>query len=84
MIENMFSIYDAKAENYGPPVRALNKATIIRTFTDLANNPQEEIGEHPEDYTLFHLGTYDSTTGKFENLKAPVALGLAQEYVRNE
>ena len=82
MIEQIFSIYDSKAELYGPPIKAHNKGSILRSFQDVANNPEDPIGKHPEDFTLFHIAEFDSATGKYKNLPAPVSVGTAHEFIK--
>lgn len=78
----MFSIYDSKAEVFKQPFMLRTKGEAIRGFTDLANDEKTEIGKHPEDFTLFHLGSYDMVSGKFANLVTPLSLGVAIEFRR--
>lgn len=62
------SVRDRAADAYGRPffVAALGQA--IRSFTDEVNKkgPDNTIGSHPEDFDLYHLGTFDDATGTFE------------------
>lgn len=68
-IENIYCIYDKKAEAFpAQPYFARTDGIAIRAFTDLANRPDNDIGQHPEDYSLFRVGTYDTLRG----LVAPV------------
>ncbi len=80
----IFSIFDSKAENYNTPMFLAAKGQATRAFDDETNRPESEISKHPEDYTLFCLGEYDSDTGKIESLNTPESLGLALEYKRSE
>nr|UXQ88131.1 MAG: nonstructural protein [Microvirus sp.] len=63
MKHNIYSIYDSKAEAYSLPFYMQHEAQAIRTLQDWTNNPETPYSKHPEDYTLFHLGTYDEITG---------------------
>jgi len=74
MIRQIYSVRDAQAAIYGPPVLALTDGEAIRSFQTAANNPQSAIGQHPADYDLFHLGTFDDETGKYQSLEAPKRL----------
>ena len=60
----MYSIYDQCAEVHNTPVPALNVGPVLREFTDLANNPNDPIGKHPEHYSLWELGEFDNSAGK--------------------
>lgn len=75
-------IRDAKAEMFMNPVFSVAVGEAIRSFEDEVNNPQSPLNKHPEDYTLFHLGTFDEATGKFDLFEAPVSLGGASDYIK--
>ena len=59
----MFSIYDSKAKSYLPPFHMPNDDMALRVFQDCVSDPNHAFGKHPEDYTLFHLGSFDDETG---------------------
>ena len=63
MIHNIYAVYDSKAETYTPPFFQHHKAMALRTFTDACNDKGHTFGMHPEDYTLYDLGTYDDAIG---------------------
>lgn len=83
MIKQVFVIYDSKACYYKQPFMFLAKGEAIRAFSDAANDPKCEFGLHPEDFTLFHIATFDELKAKYEMLPAPVSLGCAIEYKKN-
>lgn len=76
----IFSVYDSKAENFHTPMFVPTKGIATRSFTDVANNPESEIYRHPEDYTLFLIGEFDSSNGLVTPLTTPESLGLAVEF----
>jgi hypothetical protein len=76
----VFSVFDSKAEVYKHVLFYTHKGEATRQFADVANDEKTEIGLHPEDYTLFYLGRFDQTTGKFENNMTPESMGVAIEY----
>jgi len=80
----MYAIYDSKAEKFSRPIFARSNGEMIRSFTDLANDAQHPIGQHPEDYTLFSTGDYDDNTGVVNNLKTQVSLGIAIQFKKAE
>ena len=60
----IYTVYDNKAEIYKHPMFVLNNAAAIRSFTDIRNNPETDVYKHPEDYSLFHIGSWDDNDGK--------------------
>ena len=76
-MKQVLAVYDAKAEIFTQPIFTIAIGEGVRSFEDEVNNPQSPFSKHPEDYTLFHLGTYDETSAKFDLLTAPVSLGGA-------
>lgn len=71
MQQLIFSIRDAKGDFFNQPFPQLTKAEALRTFSELANDPQSRIAKHPEDYDLYYLGTYETVTGQLDPLKSP-------------
>ena len=80
----IFSIFDSKAENFNTPIFLPTEGQAIRIFDDMVNDQADksEIAKHPEDYTLFCLGEFDSDAGLVTPLTTPKSLGLAQEFVK--
>jgi hypothetical protein len=79
MLLQVFSVYDSKAEAYLPPFYIPAIGAAIRHFSDSANDPQTAFHKHPEDYGLFHLGSFDDNLCSFDLLPTPLHLGLAQD-----
>lgn len=79
----VFSIRDAAAEIYQTPFCTRSKGEALRVFQDLANDQSHPVGQHPEDYCLFHIGEYNQDTA--EMIPAvPNSMGLAVEFSRSE
>lgn len=81
MIQNVFSIYDTKASAYLTPFFLPTVPMALRVFAECANSSDHQFGRHPEDFTLFHLGTFDDETCIFTALETKAALGVAIEFV---
>ena len=62
MIINVYAIHDSKAHSYLQPFFMHNDDLAIRSFTDASMNTESQFNQHPLDYTLFHIGTYDDET----------------------
>lgn len=71
MKKEIFSIYDKIAQIYHNPVYLINKGIAIRQAQDQFKNPDSEIAQHPEDFILFHIGTFEDTTAKITMLEIP-------------
>lgn len=80
MITRMFSVYDSKAKAFLPPFFMPVDAVAKRTFSDCANDPRHAFCMHPEDYTLFALGTFDDNNAAVEIFAQAVNLGLASNH----
>lgn len=83
MKTNLYVIFDVKAKFYNKPFYLPNTATAIRTFTDLANDMNTDIGKHPEDFILFEIGTYDDATATIESTE-PHVIARAHELVEQK
>lgn len=84
MIYKIFSVYDVKAEAYARPFFAETRGVALRSFQDIANDPNHQIGKYPSDYTLFEIGQYNDQSGELVNAEANVALGAAIEFVKEK
>lgn len=84
MVLKVFTIYDSKAEAYMQPFFMQTKGQAMRALVDTLEDPKTQFCKHPEDFTLFEIGTYDDQTGKFENLDAPVSIGNLVEFKNKE
>lgn len=66
MQNKILTIYDCKAEAYGRPFVARSTGEGLRSFTDEVNSGREDsqLSNHPEDFTLFEVGTFDDAKGE--------------------
>lgn len=81
MITNCFSIYDSKARVFSTPFFAITKEVALRMFMEGANDPSTQLNRHSEDFTLFHVGTFDDDRGILVALEiSNINLGLAANF----
>lgn len=79
MTSPMFSIYDAVSETHSAPFPAPNAAVAARYFQDECENNQSLYFKHPDDYSLFEIGTFCNETAALVKLPAPRRIcGAAQ------
>lgn len=79
MMQKVFAVYDQKSEAYMRPFFMNTKGQAIRAFADELESENSQLAKHPEDYTLFEIGSYDDSRGHLEALSAPESLGTALE-----
>jgi len=76
----IFSVYDSKAEFYGNPFFMQSVGEAIRGFQDISTDMSTNIGRHPGDFTLFHLGEYENSYGEWTLFDTKKNLGTALEH----
>lgn len=63
---NVYAVFDKAVSAYMRPFFMQSDGQALRSFKDEALNADSPIGQHPEDYTLFRLASWDDNTGDFE------------------
>lgn len=85
-LHRIVAVRDIQIEEYLRPftVPAIGGAT--RSFTDEVNRtaPDNPMSQHPADYHLFELGTFDTQTGEIFPLPTPPRLLLRGEDALNK
>ncbi len=76
-----FSVHDSKVEAFVKPFFDVTRGSAIRAFSDAVNEEDSAFHRHAEDYTLFHVGSFDQELGVFEVFSAPVSLGNALTFM---
>ncbi len=81
MNHRIFVIFDSKARCYMPPFFMPEVGQAVRVFSDMCNDKSHAFGQHPEDYTLFEIGTFDDREGKLLQLKASITHGVGLAFL---
>lgn len=76
----VMAAYDNKARVFLNPFYVSQVAVGVRAFAEAANTPGHQICSHPQDFTLFHLGSYNDDNAVFEFITPYGNLGLAAQY----
>jgi len=79
----MFSMYDNKLEGFMRPFFLQTKAVAVRAIIDLAKDPKEATAQHPGDYTLYQLGTFEDHSGEIQQFTPPLRVGVVSELITN-
>ncbi len=78
MKTNMYVIYDAKAQIYNKPFHQANEQVLMRTVSDLRNEPGTDIFKHPSDFNLYQTGVYDDETGIIHGMEKKLILTFVE------
>ena len=82
----LYSIYDAKAEQFSPPQVYHNDMLALRAFEGLVNDDKTLINSYPEDFSLHYVGNLGDTNGRYyidgsDETSVPILVGRAVDYV---
>lgn len=60
---------DSAILTFSSPVVVPARGAAVRSFTDAVNSGdvQSDVANHPDDFELWQLATFDDMTGLFEN-----------------
>lgn len=85
MIYPICAIRDAKTQFY-PPQAEENTQSAIRNFAMAINNSTGLLGFSPGDFTLFHVGNFDTEKGQVDGVWPieQLATGLDVYNVKDE
>ncbi len=84
MQQNVFSVYDSKIEAFLQPFFMPTRAAAIRALTDTLGEPGHMFAKHPEDYTLFYLGSFEDEKAVFDLEPTPQSLAVLIELINTE
>lgn len=78
----VLAIRDRQLNAFMQPFFAPTIGTGIRAFADMLNDKQSEPAKHPEDYDLYHLADFDTTTGQFTTQERPTQVAIGTNLLR--
>ena len=79
----VYVIRDSVSQVYDRPMCARSEGEMVRSFSDVAKDTSHPIGQHPEHYSLWNVGTYDDNSGMIE-ATPPVHVVNAIDLVRGD
>ena len=77
---NVYAIFDRASGVYDRPWCAHSDAAAIRSFTDIASDADHPIGKHPDDFTLFRIGTWTDDKGDLNGEAPEKVINGAEAY----
>jgi len=78
------AIRDRQLNGFMQPFFTQSKGQAIRAFSDLVNDKQHPVGQHPEDYDLWHLGSWTDDDGRFHQTSegnGPQQIAVGTNYI---
>lgn len=82
MILQVCAAYDSKARAFLAPFTVAHVDMAVRAFAHVANQPGQQVHDHPADFSLHHLGTFDDGTGELVAFEHAVHLGIGSNYIK--
>jgi len=79
MMTEIFSVYDAAAARYIDPFPAPTVDFAIRAFREGCADPEHMFCKFPEDYALYHIGSFDTERGVIKNIEG-VKIAMASNF----
>lgn len=78
MVHLMYTVFDVKTGAYMVPFYQPTRGAAERAFIDAVRDPSHTFAKHPEDFTLFEIGSFDDGDASFDLRKSliPVITGL--------
>lgn len=61
---NIYVVYDRASKHYGSIHNQKTDAEAIRSFSQVVNEPGNQISNTPDDFTLFSIGQFDQNIGE--------------------
>lgn len=81
-MKKLYAIRDDKACIYNAPCIMDNDSVAIRSFSDMVfNDSKTLIALHPEDFSLWFIGEFDSESASLNQPAAPLKLAQGSDFI---
>lgn len=64
MKSNVYATYDTCAGIYSKPFTAQSDNEVVRSFGDIVKDKTHPIGQHPEHYSVWRIGSFNDQDAK--------------------
>lgn len=78
MKKSVYAVFDIKSSVFANPFICVNDQVAIRNFNYAAQDENSDLFRYPNDFLLYHLGTYDDATGIIDPLAIPAVIAHNQ------
>lgn len=80
----LYVIYDSASGHYTVPMAQDNDTVAIRGFVNEGMKEGSVWNSHPQDFTLYRVGTYYLNTGEIIASQTPEKVCNLADYIRKE
>ena len=77
-ILEIVAIRDRAVDSFGNPVAVVAIGQATRSFGDEIRNPESNMHRHPDDYDLYHIGSFDTSTGAIVSRETPEMIAIGK------
>lgn len=83
MLLQIVSVRDRAADAFGRPIFVHSIGQAIRSFQDEINRvgDNNDMHKHPEDYDLYHIGTFDDNNARIESFDRPIQIAIGNQLI---
>jgi len=78
---NVYVVRDRKAGVFNRPFYERDHTLAIRGFEDACRKDDSPFRKWPSDFELLHLGSFNESTGKFDQLEHPAVMAEPNQFV---
>jgi len=83
-VKKLYSLFDRQTEFFGAPICCINDGDALRSFAQTVTDPQSQVHQYMDDYTLYLLGEFDPETGRIDRCDPPQIVASARTVYHNE
>ena len=78
---HLCSMKDRAADAFARPMFVPSIGVAIRSFSDEVNREDKDnqLYNHPDDFDLFDLGTFDDSNGSFQLHEQPIQIAIGKQ-----
>lgn len=80
---NIYALYDSQIKGYMVPFTMKADGQAKRAMIDALQNNNTDVGKHPEDFSLFRLGSFDEELGSIDVCEPPVRVCNCWELINS-
>lgn len=81
MILKSYALFDRKAGVFSLPMFFAHEVYLSRAMTALVSDLSTSVGQHPADFDLCALGSFDDQTGRFDPLGTVTTISSAVAFL---
>ncbi|AXH76963.1 MAG: nonstructural protein [Microviridae sp.] len=76
MIMQLCAVFDSATQMFGRPFFTVATGQAVRSFKDeiSRDDPNSDLFKHPDDFILYHFGSFDDSSGQFSLFGQPELL----------